>query len=581
MKKVNYNKNTSQQTKKKLLIFSSVFIVAFALYNGLGDIIARTDATEIIQEKPDDSVEETFKPSKVKPIVQKTDEDYAEEQTIKATSGTRYGVATSNPIASQVGIQVLEDGGNAVDAAVAISYALNVTDPQNSGVGGGGGMLIYKPQTNEKTFYDYYISSGDKQPVANIGIPGFIKGLEVATQDFGTKPYGELIQYAIDLGEKGIEVTPAYAEIINRYNYITQVHPSFTIDGRILQEGDLLIQSDLMETFKAIRDHGSDVFYSGEHEISKNFLSLTGISPESLANYKVHKYAPLEASYRGYDIMAAPAPFSGMSVLQDLILEEQLNLPQHDLTNPEYNIMIKNILKFVGVEGRKLNTDPAFNTIDAATALDPADLLRRYNESIESEDTYEEPESESTTSFSVIDKDGMVVTATNTISNFWGSYSISNGIIYNNAMKNFSSSGVNAFEFNKRPKTGISPLVIVNPEGHVESLGTNGGAKIPTYLFMHIVNTKKYGMSVQQANDMERFHYTKGLMHYENGAPYTVSGKNINFDEPYTTIRSSEGWGVMNGLEFKANGEMSGHSDNRNYFEHGAIYSDGTQNYTN
>lgn len=581
MRKVNYNKNTSQQTRKRLLIISATFIVIFALFNGLGEILSKNKPTEIVQEKPDDSVQETFSPSEVKPIIQKTADDYNSDETIVASSGTRYGVSTSNPIASEVGMQVLENGGNAVDAAVAISYALNVTDPQNSGVGGGGGMLIYNQANGERIFYDYYISSGDVEPIANIGIPGFIKGLEVVTQDYGTMAYGDLIQYAIDLGEKGVEVTAGYAEVVNRYSYITQVHPSFMIDGRILQEGDLLIQPELMETFKAIRDYGSDVFYGGEHQISKNFMSLTGISPEALANYTVHKYTPLETRYRGYDIIAAPAPFSGMSVLQNLILEEQLDLPQHDLTNPEYNMMVKNILKFVGSEGRKLNTDPAFNTVDQVTALEPTGLLSRYNASLSTEDTYEEPESESTTSFSVIDKDGMVVTATNTISNYWGSYSISDGIIYNNAMKNFSSTGVNAFDFNKRPKTGIAPLVIMNPQGHVESLGTNGGAKIPTYLAMHIINTKKFGMSVQQANDMERFHYTKGLMHYENGAPFTVSGTDIVFEEPYTTLRSSDGWGIMNGLEFKANGEIRGHSDNRNYFEHGAIYSDGTQKYTN
>lgn len=579
MRKVNYNKNTSSQTKKLLFIVSVAMVAIYVLTVGISNIFGQDDSPEIVTERPDDSVEQSYVRNENE--VSRDDKFYEEKEVIKTYDGVRYGVSTSNPIASEIGMKVMEDGGNAVDAAVAISYALNITDPQNSGIGGGGGMLIYDTASGEKAFYDYYISSGDKEPIANIGIPGFVKGLETANRDFGKKTYGELIQYAIDLGEKGVEVTEGYEGILQRYNYIGQMHPSFTKDGELLKAGDILLQPDLVQTMKEIRDKGSDVFYGGEHEISKNFLNLTGISPEALKAYQVHRYEPLEGKYRGYDILSAPAPFSGSTVIQDLMLEEQLDIAEHDLTNPEYVQTMKNLLKFTASQGWRLNVDPSFTTINIQDGLDINKLLPKYQESIDEEVFIEEPETESTTAFSVIDKDGMVVSVTNTISNYWGSYSIFNGIIYNNAMKNFSNASENQFDFNKRPKTGISPVIITNSEGHLEALGANGGAKIPTYLFNYILNTKKYNMDPQQANDLERMFYTKGLMHFESGAPYEVSGENINFEGNYTTMVSSTRWGIMNGLEFRSNGEIRGHSDNRNYFGHGAIYSNGQETFTN
>src|SRR5699024_5443829 len=272
----------------------------------------------------------------------------------------RYGVSSANPIASEIGIKVLEDGGNAVDAAVAISFALNIVDPQNSGLGGGGGMLIKDERTGEKVFYDYYISSGDKEPVQNIGIPGFLKGMEVINTEMGSKPLEELIQHSIDIGEEGIEITKNYADTLNEYDYISQVHPDFSNDGRNFVEGDILYPTELIKTLKEIRDHGSEVFYNGEHTISKNFLEVTGISKEALNNYEVKKYAPLEIDYRGYQVMAPPAPFSGLTLLQSLLIEEEIDIPEHDLEDEEYSDIIKSILIFIEKERRQSIGDPAF-----------------------------------------------------------------------------------------------------------------------------------------------------------------------------------------------------------------------------
>lgn len=513
------------------------------------------------------------KPSGQKSILDedKNPNDKIDDEEIK------YGVNSANPIASEVGMKVLQDGGNAVDAAVAVSFALNITDPQNSGIGGGGGMLIKDGVTGEEVFYDYYISSGDKEPVQDIGIPGFLRGMEVVNEEMGTKELSDLIQYAIDLGEEGIEVTEGYERILNVYNYISQVHPSFSKNGRGLVAGDILYQPELIETLKEVRDKGPDIFYKGEHEISKNFLDMTGISKESLDSYEVYKSQPLEIEYEGYKVIAPPAPFTGLTLLQNLLIESEINLPEHDFSNIEYNNTMQDILILTGKEGRETLGDPEFTEIDYEEKLDVDYLIGKYREDIEDDEDYEETESVSTTAFSVIDKDGTIVSGTNTLSNYWGSYMIRDGIIYNNAMKNFTS-GKNKFEYNKRPKTGITPVIITKGDSYKEALGTNGGAKIPTYLFRTIVNTKKYKMDIQLANDLERIYYFKKQMHFETEPPYSESSQElINFEGPYRELNSSDAWGIMNGILIEEDGQIKGHTDKRNYFQGGSIYYDGSE----
>ncbi|HLR20817.1 MAG TPA: gamma-glutamyltransferase [Tissierellaceae bacterium] len=490
---------------------------------------------------------------------------------------SQYGVTSVNTLVSEVGMKTLEDGGNAVDAAVAMSFALNVIDPQNSGIGGGGGMLIKDGITDQKVFYDYYISSGDVETDVDIGIPGFLKGMELINEEMGNKKLSDLIQYAIDIGEEGVEVTKGYEETLNEYDRIFSIHPSFTKDGRGLVEGDLLYQPELIETLKEVRDNGVDIFYNGEHEISKNFLELTGISKESLNNYEVHKYDPLEIDYRGYKVMAPPAPFSGLTLLQSLLIEEEVDIPKQDFGDIDYNNDMQDILVLTGKEGRETIADPEFTDINYDEELDIDYLMDKFEEGTEDEEDYEDPESVTTTAFSVIDKDGTIVSATNTISNYWGSYIVSDGIIYNNAMKNFTT-GKNKFEYNKRPKTGITPVIITNDNSHKETLGTSGGAKIPAYLFKTIVNTKKDDMDVQLANDMERMYYFKRQMYFEGNAPESINENGVvNFEDDYTEYDSSDAWGQMTGLEIKDNGEIKGHTDKRSYFNGGAVYYNGSE----
>ena len=141
-------------------------------------------------------------------------------------------------------------------------------------------------------------------------------------------------------------------------------------------------------------------------------------------------------------------------MLQNLLIEEKIDIPELDFANKEYNEKIQSLFMYTGKENRRTIGDPEFTDVDYDKKLDIDYLMSKYNENMEDEEEYEEPESESTTAYTVIDKDGTIVSVTNTLSNYWGSYVVSDGIVYNNAMKNFTR-GKNKFEYNKRPKTGM------------------------------------------------------------------------------------------------------------------------------
>lgn len=591
MRKLKYKKSDLTKKRKRLIAIAMSLVIITTVWNNAGRVLSRRDEPEVITQ--------TIAGQEYKTTANNTNANSNEGQTpetntqldpskpsdpiVPNTPGQdieRYGVSSSNPLASQLAMQVLEDGGNAVDAAVALSFALMVTDPQNSGIGGGGGMLVYDQNTQDKVFYDYYISSGDQEPVANIGIPGFLKGMERMSQDLGSMTLSQILDYVIAFADEGIVVTEAYSKVLKRYSYIGEIHPNvLREDGEFLQAGDIFRQADLVDTLKEIQLHGSDVMYGGTHPISQNFMQVTGISAQSLANYDVIVSDPLMTRYHDRTIFAPKGPFSGLTIIQNLELDKVFKYPQHDVKNPEYNEVMRLMLRFTASQGRHNIADPNFFTADYGSLINPSLLLENYRDFNEDE-YYHEPETESTTAFSVIDKNGMVVSGTNTISNYWGSYQYFAGIIYNNAMKNFTSEP-NDFQFNKRPKTGIAPVVIVGDDGSIESLGANGGAKIPSFLTSYLFNTIKFDLQPQQANDLERFYYLKRLMNYEKNAPLSSISEetDIVFEQPYVTLNTGNAWGVINGLRINADGSVQGHNDRRNYFEGGTVYINGDYHY--
>jgi gamma-glutamyltranspeptidase/glutathione hydrolase len=269
-------------------------------------------------------------------------------------------VAVSNPLAAEVGARVLDEGGNAVDAAVAIQFALNVVEPESSGIGGGGFMMIHLAKTDET----FFIDSREKAPAAaapdmfgtltfpiastsgiSVGVPGTLRGVATALKHWGTIPLAEAIEPAVKLAAEGFKVGPLLAADIvdttDRGFTMTNLQPEtaaiFRPNGVPLKEGDLLVQPDLAKTLKLIAGHGPDVFYKGE--IGKAIVAAAGsrtragaaglgrITAADLAAYDVKIRQPIVGHYRGYTIASMPPPSSGgLTIIQMLEMLERFPL---------------------------------------------------------------------------------------------------------------------------------------------------------------------------------------------------------------------------------------------------------------
>ena len=192
-----------------------------------------------------------------------------------------YGVSSSNPLAVKVGMKVLEDGGNAADAAVAISYVLGVVEPYGSGIGGGGAMLIYSPKDNKFEFFNYRETapiSSDTQ-ISGIGVPGFVKGMEDVNKAYGVKSMSELLQPAIDYAENGFEMdTNLYnrLNVFKGYSDMSSLSTFYDENGEPKSEGTTIVQRELADTLKSIQKDGSESFYSGT--IAKNLTIGTTLT---------------------------------------------------------------------------------------------------------------------------------------------------------------------------------------------------------------------------------------------------------------------------------------------------------------
>ena len=506
------------------------------------------------------------------------DQDLEEEidDTLTNEDPTKgmYGVTSSNMITSEIGMRVLRSGGNAVDAAVAMAYTLGIVDPQNSGIGGSGGMLVYDAKSEESIFYDYYFAAGsDENNRYDIAIPGFVKGMEKANEDLGTIDMKELIQFSIDLAEQGITATEEYAKNLNNNSYIKEVHPSFRKLGTI-SEGTSITYPELADTMKKIQAEGSDAFYSRDSEIAQNFMELTGTKAETLESYEVVVKKPIISNYRGYDIITPPPPFSGLLLAQNLKLDEIYDLPGVDYSSEEYwdRFIIRDSII---TEQRRANIHDQYSLDEDFSHFLGEDYLRKMWSEFGGIDEGVDPEQENTTAFSVIDKDGLVVSVTNTISNYWGSYQIRDGIIYNNAMKNFTDDENNEIKELRRPRTGISQAIIVNDD-YLETIGSSGGAEIPNYISELTINNKKRNIDLQDANELKRTKVLQGIVFLEGEyGDYNVS--EFRLDEPIDFWPSNTGfWGRAAGIVIDGE-NISGHTDARDYLKAGFIYFDGSE----
>ncbi|MCD7035588.1 gamma-glutamyltransferase family protein [Metabacillus sp. GX 13764] len=446
-------------------------------------------------------------------------------------------VSANNALATEAGTKVLRDGGNAVDAAVAVSYALGVVEPFASGIGGSGVMVVYNPKKNIKKVYDYKgISSfANLKSKDSIAVPGFVKGLETAHIELGEKPMDELIAPAIKYAEKGFKADKFLTDRLTiQKKEFHGLPKSFYPNGKPLKPGQLVKQQDLAKTMKLIQKNGSDAVYGGE--IGKKIAERAdAVTEDDFKKYTVKKSEPVEGKFGNYHILTSPPPTGGVTLLEILKMAELYKgeFKENQVTN--YVHLIGEITKQAYKDRIQQIGDPAFTEADANQMLSSGHIEKQAKNisfdkvsfDIDVNDTEaDKKDYENTTHFSIKDSDGTIVSVTNTLGNFFGSGYHTAGIFLNNDLTRFSENknSPNRIQPGKRPNSYITPAILASKDETV-GIGTPGGKRIPMVIAQALIQHEYFGKSWQEAIKERRFYIEGKKLYAEPGYPKNVRDK--------------------------------------------------------
>jgi len=488
----------------------------------------------------------------------KTDQAIYSEDAIHHPVWAKNGmVATQEALASDIGLKILKDGGNAVDAAVAVGFALAVTLPRAGNIGGGGFMMVYDAKQGKTVALDYrekapssasrdmYLDS-DGNAVSDlsryhglaVGVPGTVAGLLKALEDHGTMSRGQVMAPAIALAENGIEVTAGLSESLEALSDRLQKWQStkkifFKPDGSAYQPGELLRQPELAKSLKLIAAKGADGFYKGEtaRKLVKAVNEAGGnMSLQDLANYKAIARVPVKGDYRGYEIVSMPPPSSGgIHIVQILNILEGYPLKDYGQNSAQTIHLMSEAMQLAYADRAEYLGDADFIDVPAngLTSQAYADKLRSLinpNKATPAATIKANNplpyESDQTTHFSIVDKDGNAVANTYTLNFSYGTGLIAEGtgILLNNEMDDFSAKpGVpngygliggdaNAVEANKRPLSSMSPTLVFKDSKPYIVTGSPGGSRIITTVTQVISNVIDHDMNIAEATHAPRIH---------------------------------------------------------------------------
>jgi gamma-glutamyltranspeptidase/glutathione hydrolase len=467
-------------------------------------------------------------------------------------------VASQEAVATEVGVKILKAGGNAVDAAVAVGFALAVTLPSAGNLGGGGFMLVHMADSGETAAIDYrekapaeahrdmYLDAeGNADPNLSrftplaIGVPGTVAGLTLALERYGTMSLDEVMVPAIRLAEEGLAVSPELSESLKRSQERLQKWPStaaifYHADGTIYEPGEVLVQAELAASLKAIAAGGRNAFYSGDiAEMIAAEMKRSGglITADDLAAYEAVVREPVVGTYRGYQILSMPPPSSGGThIVQILNILEGYDIASLGAESAETIHLMAEAMKRAYADRSKYLGDSDFVDVPVA-ALTSKDYAAELRELIDPDRVTPsgtiapgDPfpyESDQTTHFSVIDAAGNAVANTYTLNFGYGVGLVAEGtgILLNNEMDDFSAKpGVpnaygliggdaNAVEAGKRPLSSMSPTLVLKDGAVFLATGSPGGSRIITTTLQIIMNVIDHGMNVAEASIAPRVHH--------------------------------------------------------------------------
>jgi gamma-glutamyltranspeptidase/glutathione hydrolase len=472
------------------------------------------------------------------------------------TYGKNGMVVSDNVLASEVGIDILKKGGNAIDASIATAFALAVTHPEAGNIGGGGFIVLMKSEGDVTTF-DFrekaplkatpdmfqdaagnLIENANSNGLKAVGVPGTVAGLYLAHQKYGKLPWPDLVQPAVDLAQKGFPMTwGLYKAALNMedwddsYDIMTNYFRNEA--GEIIKPGELWTQPALAKTLSLIRDKGQDGFYKGEvaEEIEAYMKAKGGIiSKEDLARYTAIERKPVKGTYKGYEIYSMPPPSSGgVALIEMMNLMEQADLQKIEFNSTLYVHLVAEAMRRAFADRAEHLGDPDFNPEMPLDKLTSKEFAKKRFENIDLKKASLSDSSKfgqlydgsSTTHFSVVDKEGNAVSLTYTLENSYGvgMGSAKLGFIFNNEMGDFNpvpgvtnsdgqiGSKPNLIAPEKRMLSSMTPTIVAKDGKPHLIIGSPGGRTIINTVFQTVLNVLEYNMRIDKAIEAMKIHH--------------------------------------------------------------------------
>jgi gamma-glutamyltranspeptidase/glutathione hydrolase len=463
-------------------------------------------------------------------------------------------VVAMESIAADVGVSVLQKGGNAVDAAVALGFAMAVTHPFAGNIGGGGFMLIrfadgrstfidFREQAPQKSSHDMYLDSTGKPTRDSIegwrssGVPGSVRGFELALSKYGKRTWAESLAPAVELASKGFTVSYALSESLKGSRSLASSPESkriFQKNGAFFDVGETLRQPELAQTLERIQKNGPDEFYTGEtaKRLAAEMASHGGIiTLDDLKGYKAIERTPLTGTYHGYQIVTAPpASSGGIALLEMLGILDGTGYAKGGFGSASSIHYLAEAMRLAYADRNEYVGDPAFVKVPIAGLLDSA-YHAKLRASIDPERATPSDkvrpgrpagtEHLETTHYTVVDSDGTAVAVTYTLNGGFGNGITVPGLgfLLNNEMDDFASKPgapnmfglvqgeANAIQPGKRPLSSMTPTIVVKDGKLFMTAGAPGGSRISTAVMQVILNVIDFGMNAQDAVDAPRVHH--------------------------------------------------------------------------
>ncbi|MCT4564470.1 MAG: gamma-glutamyltransferase [Maledivibacter sp.] len=481
-----------------------------------------------------------------------TDENGEIIRNNRGDKGSNGMVATARLEASKIGIDIIKSGGNAIDAAVAVGFALGVCEPNASGLGGGGFMTIRLGDSGETIFLDFrevapalanpsmwqiddngdVIGDEKSQGGKSICVPGEVAGLISALENYGTMTLEDVLKPAIQLAEDGFIVSDMFKRDIDNYrNKLLEYEEKGNVFLNDYKVGDKITNKPLADTLRKISEEGTNGFYKGAvaDRIIKSIQKHSGIMAiEDLENYGVNELKPMRGTYRGYEIISSPPPSSGGThIIQILNILENFDISSYEVNSTEYMHIFSEIFKMCFADRLEYMGDPNFAYVPI-NGLISKQYAKRLARKIDMDKAnkygYDYPidfEPTDTTHYSIGDKDGNMVSVTKTISAFFGSGVVpeDTGIVLNCQMRGFAlgEGKANSVGPNKKPLSSMSPTIILKDNKPFAVLGSPGGNRIITTVAQVISKLIDHNMNIEDAINSPRIsNYVDGIMLYES-----------------------------------------------------------------